>query len=389
VNKKAGQTITVSGTDAVRVTQAESGTTVDGSEAGDELAVFTVETERWDEGTGTSTMFYGTGNHTIAVSTGNVPDTSATLTFAPVSFNLVVEEPYYDSKTVQVEVEVEPDLTGVAVFKVESETLTRVPAGDIRYWTDTTQQGNRLIDAIAWIDKTDQTGEYLVRVEASEAIPLTYLLFTQDIELRLRGYGVAKEITHNGVMPTGNMKNNTNGYVNFDKASGQWAKATYPLIGGNKLALTLEDKVTLKGRGFDASPPVASELPYLYLVGSHTVVMKAGSRITEHNSYTNPQILGAILRVNQFFMKGGSIDRNKVGIYGALASSGYLSPLVAILGVGLTGSATLEQFKPFCIKTGGMVADNVRVEFTTGAIVENDFIKVKCGDEYNMTEFEQ
>jgi hypothetical protein len=190
--KKASQTVTIEGANTT-VSEADAGVTADDGEgAGDELALFTVKTEIWDADTRTSNLFYGTGTFDIGGSTyaGNGFADTTTLTFDPVSFTLVVSEEGYDSKTVAVTVNVETDLTGVAIFKVEDESLQRIPGQNIKKWNDPAQTGTDMIDAIAWIDTTNtEGGEYLVRVESSEAIPKTVIsgrAENADTEIRLR-----------------------------------------------------------------------------------------------------------------------------------------------------------------------------------------------------------
>lgn len=389
--KEAGQTVTVANADT-GVSAADASVTANGGdEAGDELALFTVNTERWDAATRTSTMFYGTGSHTVKESKGNVADTDRTLTFAPFTFDLVVSEPNHDSKTVSVTVSVETDPTGVAVFKAANNSLERVPAGDIRKWTDTTQQGNRLIDAIAWIDDYNTAGEYLVRVENSEAIPKSYITCDSTVEIRLRGYGNGeKVISHDGNKPVNSPSaTNTVGYCHSRQfsLSGNWG-SLYGMITLSSTHLTLEDKITIKGLGFDATPPSKSA-DYIYrnLILGAVITMRAGSRITGHNASLS---LNYSVLKGQFFMEGGSIDHNKVAKAASGTSHGTL--LYIQSDGSLIGYTTLEQHKPFCVKTGGTVTDNVRIDKTNNT-EEVNFIKVYVGatdaTEADITVFEQ
>jgi hypothetical protein len=269
--KKASQTVTVEGANT-EVSVAGAGVTANGSEgADDELALFTVKTERWDPDTRTSTMFYGTGKFEVGGDTYDISQNKFTdtrqLVFAPFTFDLVVEEPGYDSITVAVTVNVETDLTGVAIFKVENNSLQRVPKEDIKKWNDPAQQGNAMIDAIAWIDRNNtDDGQYLVRVESSEAIPKTVIsgrAENADTEIRLRGIGAEWEISHDGNIastPAGTARTNT--CYNTDLWSGSQMKPSerYGLINlydkGDRpsygsLTLAIEDKLTLMGTGFD------------------------------------------------------------------------------------------------------------------------------------------
>jgi hypothetical protein len=397
VNKEAGQTITVTGTDADRVSQAEDETTVDGSTAGPELAVFTVATERWDAETRTSNLFYGTGDFTIARSTGNVADTSVTLSFAPVVFNIEVSEQDHDSKTVSVTVNVEPDLTGVAVFKVESDgengTLTRTPPEDVKKWNDTNQAGINLIDGIAKVD-TDDTGggEWLIRVEHDEAMPKVFIRRNYAVaatEIRLRGIGTEREISHDG-----STASQTTAYASIS-SNVTWTNmygfinlSTYNSAAS--LTLALEDKVTLKGLGFDATAPaplstptMAANDPYKYwsmvYISIAHFIMRAGSRITGYNT-TSDYMQSSVIWCNEislagvpprFQMKGGSIDHNKLAYIQEYDDGGTIvvvpqSTMYPTGGSGGSVDNILPNAKATFVKTGGTVADNVCIIIETG-----------------------
>jgi hypothetical protein len=385
--KEAGQTIRVEEPEnEERVSLADGGVTVAENEAGDELVIYTVKTERWDPETRTSNLFYGTGDFTVAKAnspagtTHGVPDSQATLTFAPITFDLVVSEEDYDSKTVSVTINVEPDLTGVAVFKVEgtegNERLARVP--NLPKWkSNAGDEEIRLIDAIAWVDTNNTGGEWLIRVESSEQIPKTIISCRAegaDTEIRLRGYGEGeKAISHNGItdndsnryynatyLASPNYRSDREGIINLFSITNRYD--THGV-----LALALEDKVTIMGEGYDSTPS-AEEYYRLIEVGRYKCVfiMRAGSRLTGHNRSLATSSLYSVVyvvyqefynnqfRSGKFMLEGGSIDHNK------FAWSEYLYTQGSTI-VGLTTSNNGDIYaESMFFWTGGSVGDNVR-----------------------------
>jgi hypothetical protein len=371
VNKEAGQTITVEGDDEDRVTQAEDGVELDGSTAGDELAVFAVNAERWDEETRTSNMFYGTGTHSVAYSPGNVADIQVPLIFEPVTFKLVASENNRASKTVEVTVNTAVDLTGVAVFKVADESLARVAKEEIRKKGEAGQEGTGVADAIAWVDDKDEAGEWLVRVEDSEAIYRTIIAKGQSktMEIRLRGLGAERVISHD---PSDN--------TNKGNAVG--------LLGVTYATVALEDKVTIMGLGFDVVPPAASR-DYIYrclisTTGTGTFIMRAGSRLTGFNDSVTGyghSVVRVEVAAGKFLMDGGSIDHNKVAKKASGTDHGGIVSLSRNMNF-------IAESKANFIKTGGTVTLNVR---TTTTDPEEDFAKVVLNGygELDVSEYEQ
>ncbi|MDR0597890.1 MAG: hypothetical protein LBG14_05225, partial [Treponema sp.] len=284
---------------------------------------------------------------TVAKSEGNVADTTRTLDFKPFRFNLVVEEAGFESKTVVVTINVVPDLTGVAVFTVEegegdNKRLVRVQ--DLPKWKGTAdQKAEGLIDAIAWVDTnhdTTRTGnvEYLIRVEHSEAMPRVVISCRSAgyTEIRLRGVETPVggwEISHDGsgisfsapgsydnnIYAPGNLywqDNSLYGFINLHDTT--WG------AGDGRLALALENKVTLKGVGLDATPSTKYR-NLVHVKKSYRFIMRDGSRVTGHNS-TDAAWSGATIYLDVptekttdydtfspvFRMEGGTIDYNKV-----------------------------------------------------------------------------
>jgi hypothetical protein len=369
VNKEAGQTITVTGTDADRVTQAANETTVDGSTAGDELAVFAVDTEKWDPVKRISTLFEG----------------------GEFAFDLEVVEDQLLPVSVGVTVKVVPDLTGVAVFTVEGEgddkRLARAP--DLPKWKGTAdQKAVDLIDAIAWVDTnhdTDETGdvEYLIRVEHNEQMPRVVISCRSKgyTEIRLRGVGTPTgggwEISHDGsglsLAYSGSYDNdiyapnvlywqynNLYGVINLHDTT--WN------AGDGRLALALEDKVTLKGVGLEATPSTKYG-SLVHVKQSYRFIMRNGSRVTGHNTDTanasysviyldSPSVNDIVYSAfsPMFKMEGGAIDNNKVF---KNTSAGYASSIIQFSSFRTAVANTVGAVFSW---TGGQVEYNYRIE---------------------------
>jgi hypothetical protein len=152
------------------------------------------------------------------------------------------------SKTIAVTLNVTPNLTGVAVFKVTRSanpdivayanrdpaqaeawarggSLTRISPYDAAhpngikkiemltsspYLQENNVAGDCLLDALAWIDRNaESNSEYLVRVEKNEELPKIYLTFVSKeyVTLRLRGDGTERVIKHNGTASPGSYAN--------------------------------------------------------------------------------------------------------------------------------------------------------------------------------------
>ncbi|MDR1987063.1 MAG: hypothetical protein LBP88_08870 [Treponema sp.] len=281
VHKAAGQNISVSGTHAAKVTQGSA----DSSTESGALAVFTV-----DAG---DTLFEGGSR----------------------SFTLKVAEEGQADKTVTVNLTVEPNLTGVAVFKVLRDPTPVVPNGsagpvgdeilerldakkitaDGTVITDDDENpvaADTLFDAIKWVDQNAEANtDYLIRVEAREALPRIILTCNRqrNVTLRLRGYGGEKEIS----CLDPDQESGGNVYYNASKTDGtaggygssrafinvgEYNSANDPPDWGT-LTLQLEKHITLKG--FTANTNTYS---VIRVNTRHSLVMLEGSKITGYTA---------------------------------------------------------------------------------------------------------
>jgi hypothetical protein len=215
--------------------------------------------------------------------------------------------------TVTVTVDVEPNLTGVAVFKVTADT-TPLIAGDEeleRLGTDPTdggiqkctvaaavygdptagisfeeQAGDDLLSAIAWIDRNaEENTDYLVRVESGEALPRTVLscLRKTGVKVRLRGYGeTAQEITWDsaGGNKTYYNSDSTNGVGSYSSSAYRnlLSVGVKNTIAGS-ITLQLEKNITLT----DFTSHSTNALMLIEVNQNHCLNMMAGSKITNSN----------------------------------------------------------------------------------------------------------
>jgi hypothetical protein len=293
-NLSEGQSITgKSGTDAGKVTIVANGSEEDGSTASAALAVFKVDTQ--------ALQFEG----------------------GPRAFAFTVAEDGQEDKTVTVDltVDVESGLTGVAVFKVLSDLTPVVANGSAGIVGDeilerldakqinadgspiNDEDGNQLpavtlFDAIKWVDQNAEANtEYLIRVEENEAMDRIILTCNQasNVTLRLRGYGDdAWEISCNSdVLSSGSvsglyinskkMKAATigNAFSNAFINVGEFNSGT-SINNWGSITLQLEKNITIKG--FTA-PSVSGATYHLMAVNpKHTLVMLDGSTITGYRS---------------------------------------------------------------------------------------------------------
>jgi hypothetical protein len=359
VIKTAAQTITVGGTNAGLVTQAPVGTTVDGSTASDTLSVFTVNSATYD------LMFEGGSS----------------------DFTLTVSEPGKTSKNITVTLNVIPNLSGVAVFKVTrlagdtagiTETLTALQAEawatqgtltritgiqEIEIFYSTSfyksqwlpSSGNRLLDAMAWVNENAQDNEeYLIRLEKNEQIPKVALTFQgrSNITMRLRGIGGERTITHDGTFPT------NNGYFYADSQLDRNSRAvnggthlisgtytTGPLIwNSTNITLSLEQHVTLTG--------LTSQINFAGYFNpnrGYCLVMLDGSKITGYTAYSNftPIDLSTGSTASnsaRFYMFGGAISGNICSANGVMNTR---------------NPTTYTGIGAFFVKKGGSISGNV------------------------------
>jgi hypothetical protein len=329
VSKTEDQIITVSGTDAAKVSQAGIGESRDGSEASDTLGVFGVNIG--------DILFEGTGTK---------------------AFTLNITELGKAPKTVSVTLNISPQpLTGVAVFKVLEDPTPKVAGDEILeriqgikhfdmttmdFETDQSSTAENLLDALAWIDRNAEAqGDYLVRVEQNEQLPLIRLsCLYQEVKIRLRGLGQEQEITHNN-QPAENLgeygwnMSNTYAHRGWYYLNGIVQNPVNPgtqdafiLVGvyGTlpnspapvAITLQLEDNITLKGK--DQSEHYRE---MLYLHGNCALIMLEGSTITGH---TSSNLYSPVIRVfgnassslgqaGYIYMYGGAIRDNRVIAY--------------------------------------------------------------------------
>jgi hypothetical protein len=212
-----------------------------------------------------------------------------------------------------------------------------------------------------------------------------------ETEIRLRGIGVARVISHNDTTA-----NNSNSYLNTNRTN--WSSKANPsfinlsdILGyTGTLTLALEDKVTLKGLGYDANPgTTASAYKYYGMVDvDHTYcfIMRAGSRITEHNT-RSPSYLRSVINVGywnnawkgKFIMAGGKIDNNK------LARSSSNSIGNGIIMVKVIG----EQVEGMIVILGGTIADNVIIHNSTYASEECRSVNLAGVEVTSIDDFRQ
>jgi hypothetical protein len=319
VERKPGQTITVSGADAAQVAMAGAGEAVDGVTQGETgrgtiAEVFTVATLVVDEVNRLDTQFGG----------------------GEFAFTLNVAEEGKDAVAVAVAVTVPPDeLTGTAVFTVAANgALTRVAelpqytiSQDGQNTVTTTENAAEgLLDALIWVDRNAAADtEYLIRVEKDEALPIVILTAggtaNRNVTFRLRGVKERREISHDKNFVVGSTAvkyyhsslNNGSGYEGFINVGID--KSTLE----SGITLQLEDKITLKGREITSTDHYRNVVQ----VGqsANKLVMKDGSQITGYKaSCTLPNYTVIYLKakannktiIGTFCMEGGEIIGNDV-----------------------------------------------------------------------------
>ena len=337
--KDEAQTITAGGTDVEKVTVYTSGT-VDGEGADGETAVIAVET---------GDLVFEGGER---------------------EFTLTVSEEGALPRTVNVTLNVTPNLTGAAVFTVaETGELTRVPAENIKEYTgiDTNtndpkfsdQTGTKLIDALVWIDQSGDPGaEYLVRVEKDESIPPVALSGTSESagKIRLRGYGEERKITFDGTTLC------TNGYRN--KTSGI-SSSLYYVIAFYYKDIQLEKNITVDGAGIPVITASSGTPRYLIYIEQSTFTMEEGSKVTNYTTDMD-SISGAPLinlknttkasdNKTYFVMKGGEV-------------SGYNNTVCATAGPIYFSKMWPHTF----VKTGGSIINNLANSAAANCVI---FIK--------------
>jgi hypothetical protein len=269
VYKEAAQTITVSGTDAARVSQALSGI-VDGITATDTLPVFTVET-------------------------GDLAFDGGTRTFT-----LNVNEPGGSPRTVNITLNVQPNETGAAVFKLvkkegDVEFLERVDIG-------TPPEGTtHFIHAFKWVESNAQANtEYTLRVEQDETnLPQFWVGLNQaeGAALRLKGtkggpWKLEQEfITNNkqSTLAAVNLSGITSSYGFFQigNSSVTNARALITFILGKNITIQSGDAYGTKG------------YTSVFGVGAGgTLVLEPGSAIQDHVTQSAQGLLRVVGKTN-------------------------------------------------------------------------------------------
>jgi hypothetical protein len=303
VRKPPAALITVDGPDAAWVSKAAPGETVDGSFADGLLDLFTVSFDR--------DAAFGEGER---------------------SFTLAVSEPGKQPKTVNVTVNMRPNLTGVAVFhRTADGSLARISVQNAAdhanalyaqhkaggFPTTPTDWGidfvhvQNLSTALKWLDSYAQSGtseddmaEYLVRVEADEAMPKTQITCRMNthttplakyVKIRIRGYGGERKITHDptNIDPATVIKEGGSVMRAFESFLSIGAEVgSTSLYEKNYLAVHLENNVTIDAAsGTDPNFPTMSnavpQIISMVAVGwGNTLVMEAGSKLTNYTVLT-------------------------------------------------------------------------------------------------------
>jgi hypothetical protein len=278
---KGAQTITKGGADAGKVT-IHTGGTVDGTTATGALAVVEVKT---------ADLVFDGGerNFTLTVTepgTGKVP------------------------RAIAVKLNVEPYLTGAAVFKVNRPNIAATPYADLdplltagtatleRIDLDSgtnapTETEVNILRALEWVDRNaESNSDYLIRVEKNETnLPRIALTFYQkeNVTLRLRGTkGPAKILQNNGKL------SGMEGYFSYNPAHptvNNGSSIDAFIIVRGKAVFILENNIIVKGILLNGN----SSLTYRHLIeiGSGvTLVMKKGSAITEHKNTYATDVIG-------------------------------------------------------------------------------------------------
>jgi hypothetical protein len=358
IRKTAAQTIEIGGADAGLVSRAESGT-IDGSAAGPELHIITVNTGAFD------LMFKGGSR----------------------SFSLSLREGKEIVKTITVKLHIQINQTGVAVFRVSrggakeigaamspadaeawalGGTLARIPAETIRAWDLTAKDfsrdrdmGTRVLDALVWVDQNaEDNGEYLIRVENDEELPRIILQakrFRNVVPgrryiVRLRGAGAEKKLSYMGgsavyVNPESatSFSSSPFFYINPD-STGVPVEFRYPR---GAIDLILEENITVtpQGGGVQSVIYVSADR-----TTSSRFIMLSGSKISGYSSSGSSSY--AVVRIlsnsssdiwGTFMMFGGEISGNSV--------HATESGLIVFPGSSF-------HMGPYFIKKGGIISGN-------------------------------
>jgi hypothetical protein len=261
VYKDDAQTITVGGTDAARVTKAETGT-VDDITASDEQPVFTVNTQD---------LVFDGGDR---------------------SFTLEVSETGKVSKTVTVTLNVAANETGAALFKVTreggpenpwdpltgEETLTRLDTGT----AEQPAAFNGFEAAFTWLETNAEADtEYLIRVEKDEtSLPnlVVSLNLKNNVTLRLRG-------SKDGPWTLKPLGDNSTNELNKNSITAQKAFIQIGYTDSeHKRTFILGNNITVKTGKARVPQSSKSWTRSIYVGNNATLVLEKGSTITEHDT---------------------------------------------------------------------------------------------------------
>jgi hypothetical protein len=332
--------ITVQGVTGGAVSKAGPGETLDGSVADETLDLFTV--------TLSGDPLFGE---------------------AACSFTLELTEPGKQPKTVKVTSAARPNLTGVAVFhRIADGSLARITVANAKahantLYTDHKDKGfpapglglsettgwgidfayvQNLSTALKWLDNyaqsgtgTDNMAEYLVRVEADEAMPKTLLtcrmnastgILAEYVKIRIRGYGGERKITHDPAKIDNTAVTKDSGGLSSNTAFLSIGPKTNSYYVPNHLAVHLENNITI-----DAAGGTNPYFPYrmndprivsmIAVSQGNTLVMEAGSKLTNYKyistydpdysyssrMYDNTAV--EILKGGVFEWRGGEISK--------------------------------------------------------------------------------
>jgi hypothetical protein len=379
--------VTVQGVTGGVVSKAGIGETLDGSAADETLDLFTVSF-------GGDALF-GEG---------------------ACSFTLELTEPGKQPKTVKVSAATRPNLTGIAIFhRTADGALARITAANAADHANTLYTGHKgggfpdwgidfahvqnLSTALKWLDNYAQGGtagkwaEYLVRVEADEAMPKTLLTckrsgsinLAEYIRIRIRGYGKERTITHDPTnIDTGHASKGGGGmFTNpaFLSIGPQSSDSTYV---PNHLAVFLENNITINAAGGTSQlfPSVGGQNPrinsMIAVSWGNILVMEAGSRLTNYvyisiydpsNNYSAPrynQTAVEILGGGVFEWRGGEISN--IQGEGAIVNEGNIV-LCALAGNNMPDGA-------FYYSGEGIMYGNTKDQIAVGGYSEPTFYPV-------------
>jgi hypothetical protein len=353
VTKEAGQTVELADSgDAASVTVTVDGT-VTGALSGESTDLDASET-RVVFAVDTRNLVFDGGTRTFTL---NVSDTDAE------------KEP----KTVTVNLNVEPNAMGAAVFLVtydnETEILTRKDTGTTAFsWeTPTTSDDapapfTSFIDALAWVDyNTAINQEWLIRVENEvneiPRVTLTGPTSADKVVIRLRGMGgTERVIKHDGNDADANR---FTGRGKISKTLQDTAKGLIGVHGDSSsvdtpgITLQLERGVTLMG----IPKPAVITNHYQCMIAlsrkRSVLVMKEGSKITNHYPNTD-NATGSIIRLSANTFTGYAIRLEEGAV---------------ITGNHLNHSEVKDTPAQFIYKNGG---DSPKIFISKNAIIKEN-----------------